>query len=61
MSDTDTLGLRNQGDRNLWDEPDPRIKWALDLFDDQVRRKIRTNLRACVLFAKSVVFRPFAF
>jgi len=35
MSDTDTLGLRNQGDRNLWDEPDPRIKWALDLFDDQ--------------------------
>ena len=46
MSDTDTLGLRNQGDRNLWDEPDPRIKWALDLFDDQVRREIQANLRA---------------
>merc|ERR1719402_2183240 len=30
-----TLGLRNQGDRELWDDPDPRVKWALDLFDNQ--------------------------
>jgi len=31
----DTLGIKNQGDRNLWDEPDPRVKWALDLLDNQ--------------------------
>ena len=37
MGDTggDTLGYQNQGDRKVWEEPDPRIKWALDLFDDQ--------------------------
>jgi len=32
---TDTLGTQNQGDRNIWDEPDPRVKWALDILDDQ--------------------------
>lgn len=31
----DTLGIKNQGDRAVWEEPDPRVKWALDLFDDQ--------------------------
>merc|ERR1711994_558875 len=35
MGDTDTLGLKNQGDRPLWEDPDPRVKWALDLFDNQ--------------------------
>merc|ERR1711974_581236 len=32
---SDTLGIKNQGDRNVWDEPDPRVKWALDILDDQ--------------------------
>ena len=31
----DTLGQKNQGDRPVWEDPDPRVKWALDLFDNQ--------------------------
>ena len=59
MSDTDTLGLRNQGDRNLWDEPDPRIKWALDLFDDQVRREIRQTWGLVYCFCKICCLQTF--
>ena len=33
MSEEDTLGRKNQGDRRVWENPDPRIKWALDIFD----------------------------
>merc|ERR1712142_1254204 len=31
----DTLGMKNQGDRPVWEDPDPRVQWALDLFDNQ--------------------------
>lgn len=32
---SDDLGKRNQGDRPVWENPDPRVRWALDLFDDK--------------------------